>query len=202
MTTLDRIIALEWNMFQRVQNEGGRASCQDDYPTFRLMRESQFSVWPEPVLASYLKDLETAEAAGRNLVTEKYARMMERTAPERFEEIRHFLPALGPEETRLIESIMDIQREWIREAAEQYPHILGRGRPISSDGDNRVSPSSETYFRCEISTYSLETLRQLYDFLADRKRKGVNITKKILEHTVKGYGFSNLEEAEARCAGT
>ncbi len=71
MTTLDRIVALEWNMFQRVQNEGGRASCQDDYPTFRLMRESQFSVWPEPVLASYLKDLETAVAAGRKLVTEK-----------------------------------------------------------------------------------------------------------------------------------
>lgn len=121
MELLEKIIALEWAMFQLVQNEGGRASCQDNYPTFRIMRESQFSAWPDAVLRSYLSDLEQAEAEGRNLVMEKYARMMERTAPERYREISAYLPPLGTGETEAIRQIMDIQQNWTR----------ARRRPLS-----------------------------------------------------------------------
>jgi len=76
---IEKIISLEWEMFQRVENEGGRASCQDDPTTFYHMRKSQFSAWTEEICLSYLEDLRAAAKSGRNLVEEKYARMMAST---------------------------------------------------------------------------------------------------------------------------
>ena len=40
------ITKLEWDQFQLTQNEGGRANCQGNWPTFRIMRMSQFLAWP------------------------------------------------------------------------------------------------------------------------------------------------------------
>ena len=40
---IDDIIDIEWNMFDKVNNAGGRAACQDDWWTFYAMRFSQFS---------------------------------------------------------------------------------------------------------------------------------------------------------------
>ena len=74
---IENIVDREWSMFDRVRNEGGRASCQNDPATFRIMRTSQFMTWPEDLLRSYLADLEAADRVGRNLLTEKYAFMME-----------------------------------------------------------------------------------------------------------------------------
>ena len=31
---IDEIIQLEWEQFDKVQNVGGRANCQDDFKTF------------------------------------------------------------------------------------------------------------------------------------------------------------------------
>lgn len=75
------IIETEWTQFDKVQNRGGRAACQDDWKTFAVMRSSQFQVWTQALLESYRKDLRSAQKEGRNLFWEKYARMMERTAP-------------------------------------------------------------------------------------------------------------------------
>lgn len=60
------ILNREWNLFQQVQNVGGRASCQEDERTFRIMRAAQFEAWNEAMLASYRQDLIQAEEAGRN----------------------------------------------------------------------------------------------------------------------------------------
>ena len=60
-----RLIDKEWFFFGQVNNIGGRASCQDDFMTFRIMRSSQFETWDEEVLLSYERDLKQAEAAGR-----------------------------------------------------------------------------------------------------------------------------------------
>ena len=73
----ERIIKKEWNFFQQVENEGGRASCQEDPETFFIMRRSQFCAWPEELLNSYEADLTEAAAAGRNPLAEKYLRAEE-----------------------------------------------------------------------------------------------------------------------------
>ena len=52
MSVIEKIIELEWNQFQAVHNEGGRASCQDDRETFDIMRGSQFADWPQNLLAT------------------------------------------------------------------------------------------------------------------------------------------------------
>ena len=37
-TRIQKLIETEWELFQHVHNEGGRAACQDDWNTFRIMR--------------------------------------------------------------------------------------------------------------------------------------------------------------------
>ena len=89
---IGKIVDEEWAQFQLVNNQGGRASCQDDWRQFDIMRRSQFSVWPETLLQSYYSDLLTAGIEGRNLIFSKYAYMMERTDPAGYERIKHVLP--------------------------------------------------------------------------------------------------------------
>ena len=44
---LKAILDIEWEMFSTTQNEGGKASCQEDREQFALMRTAQFTVWDE-----------------------------------------------------------------------------------------------------------------------------------------------------------
>ncbi|EJW97639.1 hypothetical protein EVA_14254, partial [gut metagenome] len=83
-TLVDQIVAEEWKQFQKARNEGGEAECQHNWPTFEIMRKSQFYTWDEDVLSSYLDDLTQAARIGWNIVAEKYARMMEHTAPNQY----------------------------------------------------------------------------------------------------------------------
>jgi len=85
MDIIEKIVELEWKQFDKVKNEGGRASCQDDYKTFSIMRKSQYLTWPDELLESFYNDLLVAENKGWNLIMEKYARMMESTMPEKYE---------------------------------------------------------------------------------------------------------------------
>ena len=39
-TLVEKIVNLEWEAFDQVDNEGGRADCQDDFQTFSIMRKS------------------------------------------------------------------------------------------------------------------------------------------------------------------
>ena len=80
---------------------GNVAICQDDWETFSIMRRSQYETWPAELLESYLNDLLAAKAEGRNLITEKYGRMMESTAPAEYAKIRDALPALDANQVRI-----------------------------------------------------------------------------------------------------
>ena len=68
--TIEKIINIEWEMFQKVENMGGRASCQDDFETFYIMRFSQYGSWSEEMVECYAKFVEKCRLSGRNLLTE------------------------------------------------------------------------------------------------------------------------------------
>ena len=81
---IDRLIAMEWEMFHSVNEGGPKASCQEDPETFYGMRNAQFNSWDEATVDSYYNDVENARACGRNLVMEKYIHMMRTTQPEEY----------------------------------------------------------------------------------------------------------------------
>jgi hypothetical protein len=195
--TTARIVETEWEMFQKVSNIGGRAACQDEWKTFEAMRRSQVAAWSEKALESYLKDLVAAEGEGRNLLTEKYGRMMKSTSPAEYGRIEHLLPALGGEVLTLIDSITAIVMRWEKELADMYPSVLSSGRPIHSSEDSPHVTSFETYLRGELSTYSVRTHSLLLDHFVKLEEDGINGSELTLAHTVRLYGYGSLEEAEA-----
>jgi len=142
------ILELEWEMFSGVQNRGGRAVCQENPQTFRIIRSSGFMVWSEDTLESYRADLEDARDAGRNLMTEKYARMEDLIDP------------LNPDALPLIAEIVSRECEWAEEFRRKYPQAR-MGRPIRDSEAPPSVVSAETYSRAELETYSMRTL-ELY----------------------------------------
>jgi len=189
------IIDIEWRMFQKVNNIGGRASCQDDYPTFRANRVSQAESWSLATLESYLNDLNTAEREDRNLLSEKYARMMASTSPMEYQRIAHLLPPLDDEVLSLVEETIQIALKWEEELMGKYPYVVQRGRPIYTFQDTPYATSFETYLRGELQTYSEETLRHYRDNSLAQESEGINGSEMILEGTVKKYGYVSLQQA-------
>lgn len=191
---IESIIDLEWAEFQEVNNEGGRASCQDDRCSFRIYRKSQFLAWTEKMLESYYSDLVTAKNENRNLLTEKYARMMESTAPERYRLIKDVLPEISEEKQKLIDDIARISMKWALEFADEYPYLSKRGRPVNSSEDGFYTTSMETYLKGELATYSENTLKLYYDYVRRLLAENRNLVKMIMENTVREYGYSSLEQ--------
>jgi hypothetical protein len=152
---------------------GGRASCKDDYKTFEVNRSSQVMSWSEATLDSYLGDLTKAERNGRNLLTEKYARMMQPTSPSEYDAIKHLIPPLDAEIPALIDKIVQIVLEWEETLFKRYPNILGKGRPLHSLEDTPFVTSFETYLRGELATYTLKALRLYYENVLRQKSENV-----------------------------
>ena len=193
---VERLVKLEWQNFDKVKNEGGRADCQDDWGTFSIMRTSQYLTWTEEMLLSYIRDFDEAMAKGWNLITEKYGRMMESTAPERFEEIKAQFPYLSEEKKAIIEEIVKIQVNWMEEFASNYPYMAGNSRVIHTYEDTPFSTSFETYLRGEMKTYSDRTLDLYGRFIVAYLQEGKNLTKDIMTNTALLYGYESLERAE------
>ena len=197
---IQAIIGIEWEMFSSTHNIGGPASCQQDYNTFQIMRESQFATCPEAVLQSYLSDLTQARQDKVNLVAVKYARMMEHTDPAGYRQIKHQLPDLSGEVMELVNDIVRVFMDWNHELNELYPVLIAHGRPLSAQADYLGFTSVETYLKGELSTYSAPTLKLFQAFVVEQKNQGVNLAEEILLHTAKRYGFQTLEEAECQLA--
>ena len=195
---IEQIVEMEWEMFQNVRNTGGRAACQDDFETFDVMRKSQFLIWDLPLLESYWQDLQEGKALGRNLVMEKYAYMMESTAPKEYEAIATGLPKISEEKQAMVEQIVAIQVGWREEFAEKYPHLSGQARIIHTSEDTLYDISFETYLRGELKTYSMQTLvlygRRIVAFVQEQK----NMTEEIMRYTTAFYGYKTLEDAEIK----
>ncbi|MGN0299202.1 MAG: DUF4125 family protein [Lachnospiraceae bacterium] len=198
MTTMEGIIKTEWTMFQLVQNEGGPASCQENWTTFQIMRSGQFFCWTEEMKDSYLEDLAAAVQSGWNLIFEKYARMMESTAPEKYQaELAAIMPKRSAERLAMQEKAIAIQVKWLEEFDKAYPHLSGNARVIHTSEDTPMDTSAETYLRGELSTYSDKTAKLYCEYVQQLEKEGKNLTAMINENVMKQYGYADLAEAEA-----
>lgn len=198
MDLVEEVIRREWDQFQRTENEGGRASCQGNWPMFHQMRASQFMTWPEDLLRSYLDDLDEANRVGRNLVTEKYARMMASTAPDEYRErIEPFIPRLSDERIARQERVITVQVAWARDFRGRYPRLGAAMRVLTTAEDTPEDTSFETYLRGELGTYSDRTMALYEAMVEDLQAAGRNLTEQTVANTVRLGGFADLTEAEA-----
>ena len=194
---IDRIIKLEWEAFDKVDNEGGRAFCQDDWTTFEIMRKSQYLEWNEPMLESFIADFTAANARGWNLITEKYGRMEKSTSPEEYKKIEDKLPSHTEEQDAIIEQIVAIQVSMMEDVVAKYPKLADNARTLRTADDKPWDTSYETYLRGELGTYSEATLSLYGMFIAELAKKGENLAYNIISNTAKLYGYDSIDAAEA-----
>ncbi len=193
---VEQIVRLEFEAFDKVQNVGGRAFCQNDWATFSIMRKSQYLTWSRIMLLQYLYDFDAEYQKGHNLITEKYGRMMESTAPEEYERIKIHFPYITEEKKAIIEQIVQLQVAWMEEFAAKYPHLADNARSVRSAEDNLYNTSYETYLRGEISTYSDKMLELYGRYVVEFAKENKNLAFEIMEHNVHLYGYANLDAAE------
>ena len=199
MDLVEEVIRREWDQFQRTENEGGRASCQGNWPMFHQMRASQFMTWPEDLLRSYLDDLDEANRVGRNLVTEKYARMMASTAPDEYRErIEPFIPRLSDERVARQERVIAVQVAWARDFRGHYPRLGAAMRVLTTAEDTPEDTSFETYLRGELGTYSDRTMALYEAMVEDLQAAGRNLTEQTVANTVRLGGFADLDRGRSR----
>ncbi|MCI1635352.1 DUF4125 family protein [Bifidobacterium sp.] len=193
----ERVVVSEWSQFQRVNNEGGPASCQSNWKVFHQMRYSQFLAWPMDLLSSYAHDLAIAEQNGRNLLTEKYGRMMQSTAPEEFHRsIEAYIPKLSAERITREERIIVIQLGWAQDFMQRYRALGSSMRTLRTKDDTPEQTSFETYLRGELGTYSDATLSLYENMMHGLLERGCNLTESIVCNTMRIAGYASLQEAE------
>ncbi len=198
ITALSLSIAkAEFEAFDKVQNEGGRASCQNNWPTFKVMRMSQYMTWTEDMLLQYLYEFKTNFANGRNMIEEKYARMMESTAPLEYASFADQLPPVSDEKKAIMEQVIGLQVKWMEEFAAAYPGLAEDARRIHTSEDLPDDTSYETYLRGELATYSDRMLEMYGRYIVAHAQEGRNVAREIMENTVRFYGYQDLEAANA-----
>lgn len=198
ITALSLSIAkAEFEAFDKVQNEGGRASCQNNWTTFKVMRMSQYMTWTEDMLLQYLYEFKTNYEHGRNMVEEKYARMMESTAPEDYATFADQLPTLSKEKKAIMEQVIGLQVKWMEEFALAYPNLVEDARRIHTSEDLPDDTSYETYLRGELGTYSDRMLEMYGRYIVAHAQENKNVAREIMENTVHFYGYQSLDAANA-----
>jgi len=194
---IDEITTREWEMFRAVNADAGvTADCQMKPETFRVMRTSQLAVWTPEMCRCYDDCLKKAAASGRNPVEEKYIRMMEFTDPSAFSALEKKLPPLGEKSAALVDEIAGQLVEQKRRLDLHYPALAASGRPLEEGQGEDALVAFETYLRGELATYPQELLQSLLYLISETDDSGVNYSRRVLENTVRAYGYESLEEAE------
>lgn len=196
---IERILRVEWEMFQAVDGLSGKAVCQDEWPTFHIMRYSYYSAWSDQMIRSYIRDLDAALQENRNLVMEKYAYMMEYTDPEYYNsKLKSHLPKCDDEAAAMIDQIAEYLVLCDMEFVSRYPRLGSKGRPVDHAGDSGKETSAETYVKGELRTYSKFTLKYFSDYINQCRSEGVNFAFLVKEKMVRMYGYDSLEDAERK----
>lgn len=172
---LNNIIEIELRMFLEI-NALEPFLCKEHPETFRAMRSMTHSVLSEKVLESYLSDLKKAEVGGRNLLTEKYARMDNR------------IPPLNT--TFLIDDIVRLESRWMRELTLKYPHSFKAGYR-----------RFKLYLSCELETYSDGTLKLYANDIYKAMKEGRNLAEERYTNLFQQLGYDSLGEMERKRSG-
>jgi hypothetical protein len=192
------IAKMEFQAFDQVINEGGRAGCQDDWYTFHIMRSSQYTTWTDDMLVQYATDFQLALDRGWNMIMEKYGRMEESTTPEAWNHIKREFPVIPEGKKKIIEQIIQIQVGWMEKFASQYPGMASNARRIHTSEDMPWDTSYETYLRGEMSTYSDRMLKLYGQFIVGLVQEDKNLAYMIMEETVRQYGYQDLDDAAGK----
>ncbi|MFZ3207418.1 MAG: DUF4125 family protein [Geobacteraceae bacterium] len=177
---LKNILDMEWEMFVRVKSSQP-AACQSAPDNFRAIRGSVFDVWTDEMLESYLEQLNEANARGRNLLTEKYARM------------DNLIPPLT--DNPLIADIVTISYRWQLELQERYPALYMRccrGTDPTGDGSN-----FSIYLSAELETYGDRTVDLYYQNVKNAEEEKRNLSLEALQRLVQMSGYTDLKDAES-----
>ena len=177
---MQEILDLEWDMFRSV-NSAAPASCQENPETFRKVRSSIFQLWPRKLLAAYLIELTTAKRRGRNLFTEKYARM------------DNLIPPINTNPA--IDKIVAIEAQWQQEISDLYPALYARSCRQTGQDDGGMDFS--VYLRSELETYGDTALEIYYEWVELARRAGMNYSLTMLNNLVMNSGFDSLDDAES-----
>lgn len=192
----DRIAKLEFEAFEQAKNEGRRVYCPDDRLTFLIMRKSQYLTWNRTMLLQYLYDFTREYELGHNLISEKYGRMMESTAPEEYEKIADNFEPLSEQKKTVIEQIVAFRIGMHEAFLKEYPRLAGNTGCFHACEDSFFKASYETCLRGEISTYSDKMLQLYGAYIVDVLQSGGNIARMTIENTAKLYGYDDLETFE------
>jgi hypothetical protein len=168
---LKGIIEIELDMFERVRT-AEPSLCKDRPETFKVMRGMSHSVLSTQTLESYLEDLQKAKAEGRNLVTEKYARMDNRIPPL----------TTNP----IIDDIVRIEAHWMKELSEKYPHTFKGGGGFT------------IYLSSELETYSDKTLELYFEDISKAEKEGRNLEEEAYLMLFQQIGYSSIAEVEEK----
>lgn len=176
---IQSILEIEWGMFQKVKS-ATPTSCQSNPEAFHKVRGSIFEPWPLDVLDAYLDNLKSAREKGRNLLTEKYARM------------DNLIPPVSTHP--MIDAIVAIESKWQKELRDTYPALYKRVCRSSNEADDGSNFS--VYLRCELETYGNETIQRYHQWVQDSVRTNRNYSLESLEALVQKGGFKSLAQAE------
>jgi hypothetical protein len=184
---ISNILNSEWRMFQRVKSQAP-ATCQTMPDKFRKIRGSLFAVWSQEALKSYLNDLSKAESQGRNLITEKYARMDNLISP-----LKSYTNILNK-----IQKIVEIETQWQFTLRQEYPALfrkMGRSTYPSNNGSN-----FSVYLSCELETYSDMTIELYFQNIMNAQKNHQNLALTSLDILLKKEGFQDIFHAEKHLA--
>lgn len=170
--TIRELVVLEWELFDAVAGLEGRASCQDDARSFFVYRLAQYLAFPFSFAYMVLDDARNLNDQGRNPVSEKYARMMAATDPDRYQSTwAGILPTISPVRACALRELEQALAPFSRAAAQEMPLATGHAR-VNASLPQRVS--AVDYLLGEVSPYSLRTIWHLRDALRDMGKSDGN----------------------------
>ncbi|MFM9414318.1 DUF4125 family protein [Peptococcus simiae] len=182
---IQALIDLEWSFFTQVQGLNGRALCQENPQTFAIMRRAQHQIFSEKTLDALMNDLLDAAEAGRNPMTEKYARMMEQSDPDYFaRELALECPTLSAEKATTLQALRQLFADAQSAFSENAMAQQVRGR-VAVSGAGEVSGLD--YLMGELATWSMVTLSLALADIKAWQAAGRNPVEAIVAYTVDAY---------------